>query len=189
MRSSSPGASTHTAPNVRFTSRAWVPFGTLALYPGIPRRSISFQGRFQSKLGLALVQTLCQSTRGALKRRPVVPRVVIIVFIPHIANLLRSFTSFLLFLSPYLPAMPLPVPLRHIFLTVKTVYPPSVKPSLRCRIISFPQLADTAPIANITSDRLHASFKPRDKSSCAKCGYLSVYLPVLVAPARLCLFQ
>lgn len=88
-----------------------------------------------------------------------------------------------------MPAMPLPVPSRHIILTVKTVYPSSVKPSLRCLTISFPQLADTAPIANITLNRLHTSFKPRDKSSCAKCGYLSVYLPVLVAPARLCFFQ
>lgn len=146
-------------------------------------------GNRPSNFDLALVQTLCQSTRGALKRRPVVPRVVIIVFIPHIANLLRSLTSFLLFLSPYLPAMPFPVPLHHTILTVKTVYPPSVKLSLRCCTISFPQLADTAPIANITSNRLHTSFKPRDKSSCAKCGYLSVYLPVLVAHARLCFFQ
>lgn len=159
------------------------------MYPGTNRRSISFQGRFQSNLDLVLFQTPCHSTRGALKRRLVVPQVVIIVFIPHIANLLCSSSSYLLFLSPYLPAMPLSVPLRHTIPTVKTVYSASVKPSLRCCTISFPQLADTAPIANITSNRLHASFKPRDKSSCAICGYLSVYLPVLVARARLCFFQ
>lgn len=188
MRSSSPGASTYTAPNVRFTSRAWVPFGTLALYPGIPRRSISFQGRFQSNLGLGLFQTPCQSTRGAPKKRHVVPLVVIIVFIPRVANLLRSSSSFLLSLSPCLPVMLLPVPLRHIILTVKTVYPPSGRPSLRCLTISFPQLADTASIANITSNRLHTSIKQRDKSSCAICAYLSVWLPVLVAPTLFCFF-
>lgn len=61
-----------------------------------------------------------QNTRGAPKRRPAVPQVV---FIPHIANLLRFFSSFLFFLSPYLPATALPAPYRHTFLTITTVYP------------------------------------------------------------------
>lgn len=151
-------------------------------------QAVALRLKINPNLGLGLFQTPCQSTRGAPKKRHVVPLVVIIVFIPHVANLLRSSSSFLLSLSPCLPVMLLPVSLRHIILTVKTVYPPSGRPSLRCLTISFPQLADTASIANITSNRLHTSIKPRDKSSCAICAYLSVWLPVLVAPTLFCFF-
>ena len=59
-------------------------------------------GNQPSNLDLVLVQTPCHSTRGALKRRPVVPRVVIIVF--HLSY--RKLTAFLYILFIILVTLP-----------------------------------------------------------------------------------
>ena len=64
------------------------------------------------------------STRGTPKRCPAVYQVV---FIPHIANSLRSLSSFILFLPIYLLAVALPMPCHRTILTLAMVYPTHVQ--------------------------------------------------------------
>lgn len=57
------------------------------------------------------------------KGAPQYRQLLLLFFIPRIANLLRSISSFFLFLPVYLLAAALSTPCRHTILTLAVVYP------------------------------------------------------------------
>ena len=161
MRSSSPGASTYTAPNVRFTSRAWAPFGTLVLY----------LESFPKQIQIVISPTHPAETHGVPPKGA-----------PQYCRLFSSLISqtYRVPFHPFYSSCHLTCQLCR-YLRRSAIHSPPQQRFIHCAAKAphrsyaptFPQLRVALPANHIATHRLHIPFKPRDKSSCA----IFVYLP------------